>query len=180
MSRTEARVHLELERRQVPFTWRFFDGLLAPHVQILMPDYAPEFTLKEYKTVIIVQGGYFSTIPGVIDRTALAQALFEYDGWKVVVLFESDILRNLQGTLEKELPWMRNPPIKGEPRNPPLGIPDFMEKRRQALSAFNLRRGFYALDRQKEESSGRSSTSGRRRKRPRRERVRRTRRREGG
>lgn len=178
MSKTEARVHLELERREVPFTWRWFDGDLAPHLRVLMPDYAPEFTLKEYKTVIIVQGGYFSTLPGVIDRAAMAQVLLEADGWKVVILFEQDILRDIQGVLDKKLPWMRNPPIKGKPRVPPLGVPNFMEQRRRALSAFNLRRGFYALTRQKEEAGGRTGTTGRRRKRLRRERARRARNRE--
>lgn len=179
MSDTEARVHLALEHQKVPFSWRWFDAWdQAPHLQLLMPDYAPEFTLKEYKTVIAVQGGYFSELPGIIDRMAMAQAILEYDGWKFVVLYEQDILKDVNGLLSKQLPWFKNPPVQGLPRLPPIGVPDFMEKRRQALSAFNLRRGYYALERQKEESSGRIGTTGRRRKRLRRERNRRGRNRE--
>lgn len=178
MSATEARVHLELERRQVPFTWRFFDGDLAPHLAMLMPSYAPEFTLKEYRTVIIVQGGYFSTIPGVLDKVALATVLLEADGWTVVVLFEQDILRDIRGTLTQALPWMRDPPIKGDPRNPPLGTPDFMFQRRINLRAFNIRKAKYALDPKEQSNVGRTGSTGRRRRRLRRQRAGRTRNRE--
>lgn len=178
MSSVEARVHLELERREVPFTWRWFDGDLAPHLRELMPSYAPEFTLKEYKTVIIVQGNYFSQLPGIIDTVAMAQVLLEADGWKVVVLWEDDILRDLQGVLEKHLPWLKKPPVKGKPRVGPYGRIDLMANRRKALSAFNLRRAKYALDRQREETRDRTDTAGRRRRRPRRRRTRRQRNRE--
>lgn len=180
MSATEARVHLELERRKVPFTWRYFDAKdQAPHLTYLMPDFAPEFTLKEYKAVVIVQGGYFSTIPGVIDRVALAQALLEADGWKVAILFEADILKDVQGALSKALPVLAHPTVRGEPRVGPYGRPDLMAERRKNLSAFNLRRGYYALRRNIEENRARTGTTGRRRKRLRRERVGRTRNREG-
>lgn len=178
MSSVEARVHLELERRQVPFTWRWFDGGMAPHLQEMMPNWHPEFTLREYKTVITVQGNYFSTLTNVIDKLAMAKVLLEADGWKVVVLYEDDILRDLQGVLEKQLPWLKNPPVKGKPRSGPYGRPDLMSDRRQALRAFNMRRAYYALNRQQEETRDRTDTSGRRRRRTRRERSRRQVRRE--
>lgn len=166
MSSVEARVHLALEDAGAPFTWRYFDGDLAPHLRELMPDFAPEFTLKEYRTVIVILGGFFGTIPGVLDRTALAQALLEMDGWTVVVLYEQDIYGDLTATLEKRLPWFRSPPIKGPPRVPPIGVPDFMEKRRRDLAAWALHRAKYALKRQEQSTRGRNTASGRRRRRP--------------
>src|SRR5690606_35314459 len=82
MSSTEARVHLWLEYRQVPFSWRWFDGY-SPNLSYLMPDFHPEFTLKEYKVVILVIGTFWGTVPGILDRNALAQVLLEEEGWTV-------------------------------------------------------------------------------------------------
>jgi hypothetical protein len=170
MSSVEARVHLALEQHHIPFTWRYFDAKdLAPHIAQLMPDFAPEFTLREYKTVIMIQGGYFGSLPGVLDKVALAEVLLEADGWTVAILYEQDILNDIQGTLAKALPWFNNPPITGPPRKPPIGTPDFMSKRRQALSEWALHRGKYALTRQEEEARAHGdSATGRRRRRPRR------------
>lgn len=180
MSSTEARVHLALERYTIPFSWRYFDAWdQAPHLAELLPSYAPEFTLKEYRTVIVVSGGFFGSIPGILDRTALAQVLLEEDGWTFIMLYEADILRDVDGLLARELPWYRNPPIKGPPRMPPMGRPDFMSQRRADLSAYAIRRGKYALTEQQETTSGRNDTSGRRRKRSLRRRNRRGRNRDG-
>lgn len=169
MSEPEAMVHLELERRGVPFSWRYFDGE-SPSLSFLMPDYAPEFTLREYKVVILIIGIFWGTLPGIIDRNALAQALLESEGWKVVTLFEQDI-RNGVGTLfDAEMPQLKNPTIRGKPRPNPWGIPDFMARRRQQLRGQGLGRAKFATKGSSRDSSRRrnrsrsGSDSGRRRK----------------
>lgn len=125
MSDPEAMVHLELERREVPFSWRYFDASLdeAPHVKELIPDFAPEFTLREYRIVIMVETAFFASLPGVLDRSALAAALLEEDGWKAVILWEADIRKDVEGLLSRTFPALRNPTIKGKPKPNPYGKP---------------------------------------------------------
>jgi len=168
MSEPEAMVHLELERRQVPFSWRYFDGV-SPAIAAVMPDFAPEFTLREYKVVILIIGLFFGEIPGVLDKNALAAALLEGDGWKVVNLYETDIRADVSGLLDKEVPVLKNPSVTGKPRPNPFGIPDFMARRREQLQGQGLSRakfatkgGTRAVSRRRRRTFG-SSDAGRRR-----------------
>lgn len=126
MSDPEAMVHLELERREVPFSWRFFDGSLeeAPHIKELIPDFAPEFTLREYRIVIMVETAFFANLPGVLDRSALAVALLEADGWTAKILWETDIRQDVDDLLDREFPPLRRPAIKGKPKPNPYGKPE--------------------------------------------------------
>jgi hypothetical protein len=179
MSAVEARVHLELERRKIPFSWRLFDGLDAPQLSAVLPDYAPEFTLREYRIVIVVSGNFFGTLPGVIDRTALASALLEADHWKLVVLFESDILNEgIDKLLDRELPELAKPTVTGPPRPNPYAkfMLDVMNRRRLVLSSVALARKKFTLkesnapDRRSESRRKRRRAAGReggRKRRPR-------------
>lgn len=144
MSGVEARVHLELERRFVPFSWRYFDGD-SPSLKFLMPDYQPEFTLREYRVVIIVLGNFVTHVPGLLDRNALAATLLEQDGWKVALWWEGDIRQDVISLMDRDLPMLRAPVVTGPPRNNPFGTPDMMARRREALarSAARRRRTFF-------------------------------------
>lgn len=128
MSSVEAMVHISLEEHQVPFTWRYFDGV-APDFTALLANqgYQPEFTLKEYNTVILVQGGFYGTLPGVLDKVALAKVTFEADGWKVIILWDTDIRREgAWNLLVKEMPNIGS--IKGPPHQNPYGHPDLLAR----------------------------------------------------
>lgn len=160
MSTPEAMVKLQLDKLRVPYSWRFFDGD-APVVQQIIPDFAPEFTLREYRVVIVVLGGFFGTIPGVLDKTALAQVALEQDGWKMAILFQVDILRDPYQAITTALPELRHPIFTGGERANPLGAADILlerfNKRRDAL------RGF-ALHRSKFKTAGQEGTARQRRK----------------
>lgn len=149
MSDPEAMVKLELDKMGVPYSWRFFDGD-SPTLKLLIPDFAPEFTLREYKTVIMVVGGFFGTLPGVLDRTSLAQVALEYDGWKVAILLEADILKNPWWAIVSQLPDLKSPTIRGPERPNPIGavqiFTDTLNKRREQLRGLALHRSKYALD----------------------------------
>lgn len=142
MSDPEAMVHLELERRRVPFSWRYFDGE-AINTKYLMPDFHPEFTLREYKTAIIVLGGFFGQLPDVLDRTALASVLMQEDGWKLVIFYEHEIRAGVAELINRQLPELVSPAITGMHRPNPFGVPDFMLERRQRLSGFALTRAIF-------------------------------------
>lgn len=122
MSAPEAMVQLELERHGVPFSWRFFDGDPAPNFrELLVKDgFHPEFTLREHKAIIMVQGNFFGTLPGVLDKVALAQVAAEEDGWVAVILFETDIRAGRTWKmLQEKIPGLGS--IKGPPRPNPYG-----------------------------------------------------------
>lgn len=178
MSDAEAMVHLELEERRIPFSWRYFDGQ-APLLKELIPDYAPEFTLREHRLVIVIVGEYFGSIPSVIDRAALAQAALEMDGWKVVSLFATDIQRDGPVVvLDRQCPELRRTTIRGGKRKSPYDPPTYFEGLRRNSSALALRRSKFALEEeQREKQEQPDGTSVRTRPRRQRRRPGRTRRR---
>jgi len=145
MSQVEAMVHLELERRNVPFSWRYFDGD-SVNMRTLMPDFAPEFTLREYKLVILIIGSFWGTLPGVLDVNALATSLLEFDGWNVVTLYETEIRQNVGRALDLKAPMLTNPAIKGPRRPNPYGNVDLMKTRRENLRQQALSRQQFKLE----------------------------------
>ena len=180
MADAEAMVHLELERRHIPFSWRYFDGE-APLLQELMPDYAPEFTLREMKLVITIVSPYYGGLPGVIDRQALAQAALEMDGWKVVTLFSYDIERlGADAALTEKVPELAKPVAYGEPRKSPYDTPTYFQESRKRLAALALARSRFALEEEQREKKQDGTTSRPRRRPSRPRRTRRRLRREGG
>lgn len=161
MSEVEALVHLELEARGVPFSWRFFDGE-SPTLQLLMPDFTPEFTLREYKAVILIIGGFFGVLPSVIDKNAMATVFLEEDGWTVALLTEQDIRSDVAGALDAVIPGLGT--IKGVIRPNPYGVPDFMSRRRAQLAGQGLLKARFKLDVDKQRGQGGPSVdSGRKR-----------------
>lgn len=178
MASAEAMIHRALEQRNIPFSWRYFDGE-SPWLEELMPDYAPEFTLREHRLVIVVVGAYFGTLPGVIDRQALAQAALEEDGWKVVTLLANDIEnKGPNVVLREHLPELQSPVALGEPRESPYERPTYFQDLRERLAALALRRSRFALEEeQREKESNEDERPTRTRDRRGRSRPRNTRRR---
>lgn len=166
-------VHLELERRHIPFSWRYFDAE-SPLLKELLPDFHPDFTLREYRIVINVSGGFWGNLPGVLDRIAIAKTLLEAEGWKFVNFFEADIRSGVGELIDKELPQLRVPDVTGEFRPNPYGTAPFkrfMEWRKLQLKAAAARRRVFKT----EGPTGGSSIAdaGRRRANRRRNRLRR-------
>lgn len=149
MSEPEAMVHLELERRQVPFSWRNFDGVSA-HREAFIPEFHPEFTLKEYNIVIVVIGGFFGTLPSVLDQTALGVSALEADNWKCATWSEGEIRSGVELLMDHDLPELKGAPIKGPARALAFGIPDFMAKRRLQLTGQALIRKKFKFNKQGE------------------------------
>lgn len=157
MSEPEAMVQLELMERYVPFSWRYFDGESA-NLALLMPDFAPEFTLREYKIVILIIGEFFGTLPSIIDVNALAQTLLEADGWKVVALTEREIRQGVSKVFEDKLPELSNPSYRGGQRPNPFGVPTFMASRRAQLAGQGIERSVFRQDPEKQRNQGGDQT----------------------
>lgn len=134
-SNPEARVQLELESRGIPFAYRYFvTGESAIHVKRLIPDFAPEFTLPDYKVVIMVIGDFYGHLPGVLDKDGLAVALLAADGWKGIVWDQSEIVvEGVAALMHRDLPQLDNCVIGGIEIPSPYGHPLTMETRRRYL-----------------------------------------------
>ncbi len=128
MSSIEAMVHLALEEHRVPFSWRYFDGYAPDFTELLVnTGYQPEFTLSEYKVVILVTSTFFGTLPGVLDKTALATVTLEADGWQVVNLFDPEIRsQGAWSLLIKALPSLGS--ITGPVKINPYGRPNLINR----------------------------------------------------
>ena len=162
MSQPEAMIKLDLERRKVPFSWRYFDGV-SPQLTELMPGYHPEFTLTEYKVVIILLGNFFGFLPGPLDTVALAQTLLELDGWKVKVFVEDDVRKDISGLIDRELPELINGIYRGKEKIGPYGRPDLLAERRNQLRELGASRA-KRLRGGAEREPGRRGRRGRRRR----------------
>lgn len=137
MPSSDARVYIALQQRRVPFSYRFFNTY-NPYLQALIPDWAPEFTLKDYKVVIVVLGSFFGGIPAMIDRTSLAKAILEKDGWKFFIWSEFDVSQDVDKLLSS-VPELRKPRVTGPVYRNPLGQPDVMA----AFRRLTARRHYY-------------------------------------
>lgn len=142
-SSDDARVQLELENRYIPFSYRYFDGD-APTLKKLIPAYEPEFTLKEYKVVIIIVGSFFGALPGALDQAALAKVLLEQDGWTQVAWYENELKSlGVAALMQRDLPQLSTPMFQGPERPSPVGHPLTMETRRSWLRGLALLRKLY-------------------------------------
>lgn len=63
------------------------------------PTWEADFLLPQYKIWVEVQGGYFHTLPGAVERDALRFVMIEAAGWKPIFLWEEDIRSRLQDIL---------------------------------------------------------------------------------
>lgn len=135
MSWPDAIVRRELEIRRIPFSYRYFKPEWCPILKVLLPDYHPEFTLPDYKIVILVMGQFWGTLPGIIDRDALGKVALESQGWKVVVWHELDIRQRVLQLFSRDLPMLDDPQITGEMIPNPYPLPDFIGKFKQIIAA---------------------------------------------
>jgi hypothetical protein len=128
---TDARVMIRLNQMRVPYSYRYFNAD-NPYIKTLLPGWAPEFTLKDYKLVILVVGSFFGNIPSVISQNALATVILQQEGWKVLTWHEVDIVSRLDWLFAQE-PKLRNPVKLGPPYKNPFeaSLPNIMEQFRR-------------------------------------------------
>lgn len=139
-SSPEARVQMELEARGVRFAYRYFaGGDSAVTIKKLIPDFAPEFTLPDYKVVIMIVGDFFGRLPGVLDKQGLEATLLHHDGWKAVVWSQYEIVNDGAAVLmHRDLPILDRPKLTGTEIPSPYGHPMTLETRRQYLRGLGL------------------------------------------
>lgn len=59
------------------------------------PTWEPDFLLPQYRIWIEIQGAYFHTLPGAVERDALRFVMIEAAGWKPIFWWEDDIRTRL-------------------------------------------------------------------------------------
>lgn len=155
MSGIEAMVQLALEEHQVPFSWRWMDAPAPTFIQLLANQgFQPEFTIKEHKLVILVQGAFFGMLPGVLDKVALAKVALEADGFQVVILWDADIREvGAWNLLIKEVPALGS--IKGKERPNPYGHPDTSQGRSVKHGSRAMNAKLESIGKRDRSSSGR-------------------------
>lgn len=94
----EKMVMAELQRRGVFFIFRSQTNDLGGLVD---PTWEADFLLPQHKIWIEVQGSYFHSLPGQIEKDSYRYAVIEMAGWKPVFLWEFDILNRLVDLLDE-------------------------------------------------------------------------------
>lgn len=97
-SSIEKMVMAELSRRGVFFIFRSQTNDLGGFVD---PTWEADFLLPQHKIWIEVQGSYFHSLPGQIEKDSLRFAAIEMAGWKPVFLWEFDIRTRLPELLDE-------------------------------------------------------------------------------
>lgn len=92
-SSVEKMVMAELVRRNIYFQHTPQKNNLGGFVD---PTWEADFLLPQYRIWLEVQGGYFHTLPGAVERDALRFVMIEAAGWKPIYWWEDDIRTRLQ------------------------------------------------------------------------------------
>jgi G:T-mismatch repair DNA endonuclease (very short patch repair protein) len=91
-SSIEKMVMAELVRRGIYFEHTPQRNSLGGFVD---PTWEPDFLLPQYHIWIEIQGAYFHTLPGAVEKDALRFAMIEAAGWKPIFWWEDDIRTRL-------------------------------------------------------------------------------------
>jgi G:T-mismatch repair DNA endonuclease (very short patch repair protein) len=91
-SSIEKMVMAELVRRGIYFEHTPQKNSLGGFVD---PTWEPDFLLPQYHIWIEIQGAYFHTLPGAVERDSLRFAMIEATGWKPIFWWEDDIRTRL-------------------------------------------------------------------------------------
>lgn len=96
-SSIEKMVMAELARRGVFFIFRSQTNTLGGFVD---PSWEADFLLPQHKIWIEVQGSYFHSLPGQLEKDSLRFAAIEMAGWTPLFLWEFDIRTRLPELLD--------------------------------------------------------------------------------
>lgn len=96
-SSIEKMVMAELVRRGVYFEHTPQSQTLGGFVD---PTWEPDFLLPQHKIWMEIQGSYFHSLPGQIEKDSLRFAAIEMAGWQPIFLWEFDIRTRLNDLLD--------------------------------------------------------------------------------
>lgn len=91
-SSIEKMVMAELVRRGIYFEHTPQKNTLGGLVD---PSWEPDFLFPQYKIWMEIQGAYFHTLPGAVERDALRFVFIEAAGWRPIFWWEDDIRTRL-------------------------------------------------------------------------------------
>jgi hypothetical protein len=91
-SSIEKMVMAEFVRRGIYFEHTPQSNSLGGFVD---PSWEADFLLPQYHIWVEIQGAYFHTLPGAVERDALRFVLIEAAGWKPIFWWEDDIRNRL-------------------------------------------------------------------------------------
>lgn len=94
----EKMVMAELERRGVFFIFQSQTNDLGGFVD---PTWEADFLLPQHRIWIEIQGSYFHSLPGQMEKDSLRYAAIEMAGWKPHFLWEFDIRTRLIDLLDE-------------------------------------------------------------------------------
>lgn len=94
----EKMVMTELARRGVYFIYRSQSNTIGGFVD---PSWEADFLLPHHKIWIEVQGSYWHSLPGQLEKDSLRYAALQMAGWKPVFLWEFDIRERLTEKLDE-------------------------------------------------------------------------------
>lgn len=97
-SSIEKMVLAELARRGVFFIFRAQRNNLGGFVD---PTWEADFLLPQHKIWIEIQGSYFHSLPGQIEKDSLRFAAIEMAGWKPIFWWEFDIRTRLPELMDE-------------------------------------------------------------------------------
>lgn len=96
-SEIEKMVMAELDRRGVYFIYRSQTNDLGGFVD---PTWEADFLIPQHKIWIEIQGSYFHSLPGQIERDSLRYAAIEQAGWRPLFWWEFDIRTRLNELMD--------------------------------------------------------------------------------
>ena len=96
-SSIEKMVMAEFVRRDIYFEHTPQTNTLGGMVD---PTWEPDFLLPQYKIWIEIQGAYFHTLPGAVERDSMRFAIIEAAGWRPIFWWEDDIRTRLYDIMD--------------------------------------------------------------------------------
>ena len=96
-SEIEKMVMAELDRRGIYFIYRNQANNLGGFVD---PTWEADFLIPQHKIWIEVQGSYFHSLPGQIEKDSLRFAAIEQAGWRPLFWWEFDIRTRLNDLMD--------------------------------------------------------------------------------
>lgn len=102
----------ELVSRRVNFYYATYFGDI-PFTSDVHERYRPDFLLPDYNVIIEITGAYWHTRPGMFEHDALKHALFTAAGYKVYFLIDREIVADVSSLIDREVPELLNPSIRG-------------------------------------------------------------------
>lgn len=96
-SSIEKMVMAELARRGIYFIYRSQSNTLGGFVD---PTWEADFLIPQYKIWIEIQGSYFHSLPGQIEKDAYRFAAIEMAGWRPIFWWEFDIRTRLNEIMD--------------------------------------------------------------------------------